>query len=224
MEHFLWLAREGLEREHCQVWNSLAAECADLEALEVFPALRQAYADGLVDPPVHGTVRARRGGGRTARSVAREDARCGTRRSLMSRRQHAGGVSSGLRLPTKTTSGTTPGKMKTTSSARRTSSGRSRIAHRQKSGAMRRVRAAAARNTRSAAGSRRRRAVRVMSRVVTFANASRSANNSLMDAAAVARRARMNVRVYSSLAADQGDARFWAALAVDETALECLGS
>ena len=50
VDHFLWLAREGLEREHSAVWDSLAAECADIEALEVFPAIRQAYTDDLVDP------------------------------------------------------------------------------------------------------------------------------------------------------------------------------
>ena len=46
---FLWLAREGLEREPSQVWNSLAAESADIEALAVFPELRRAYASGLID-------------------------------------------------------------------------------------------------------------------------------------------------------------------------------
>jgi hypothetical protein len=47
---FLWLAREGLEREPGEVWNTLAAESADIEALLVFPELRRAYADGLVEP------------------------------------------------------------------------------------------------------------------------------------------------------------------------------
>jgi hypothetical protein len=46
----LWLAQEGLEREPSQVWDSLAASSADIEAVEVFPHLRRAYADGLVDP------------------------------------------------------------------------------------------------------------------------------------------------------------------------------
>jgi hypothetical protein len=46
---FLWLAREGLEREPSQVWNSLAADSADIEALVLFPELRDAYADGLID-------------------------------------------------------------------------------------------------------------------------------------------------------------------------------
>jgi hypothetical protein len=50
----VWLAREGLEREPSQVWNSLAIECADIEALEVFPELRRAYADGLVEPEAMG--------------------------------------------------------------------------------------------------------------------------------------------------------------------------
>ena len=47
---FGWLAEKGLEREPSQVWNSLAVDCADLEALELFPALRRAYDAGLVDP------------------------------------------------------------------------------------------------------------------------------------------------------------------------------
>jgi len=36
---FLWLAREGLEREPSHVWNSLAAESADIEAVPLFPEL-----------------------------------------------------------------------------------------------------------------------------------------------------------------------------------------
>ncbi len=50
VEHFQWLAREGLERETSAVWDSLVAESADIEALSVFAELRRAYADGLVDP------------------------------------------------------------------------------------------------------------------------------------------------------------------------------
>lgn len=50
VEHFLWLAEEGLEREPNQVWDSLVAESADIEALVVFPALRRAYSEGLADP------------------------------------------------------------------------------------------------------------------------------------------------------------------------------
>jgi hypothetical protein len=45
----LWLAREGLEREPSHVWNSLAADSADIEALVLFPELRRAYADGLIE-------------------------------------------------------------------------------------------------------------------------------------------------------------------------------
>jgi hypothetical protein len=44
------LAEEGLEREPSQAWNSLASGSADIEALEVFPALRRAYGDHLVEP------------------------------------------------------------------------------------------------------------------------------------------------------------------------------
>ncbi len=50
VDYFLWLAREGLERESNQAWNSLAANCAHLEALPVFPELRRAYEQGLIDP------------------------------------------------------------------------------------------------------------------------------------------------------------------------------
>lgn len=45
----LWLTREGLEREPSQVWDSLAVDSADIEALEVFPEIRRAYAEGLAD-------------------------------------------------------------------------------------------------------------------------------------------------------------------------------
>lgn len=47
--YFLSLAREGLEREPGQVWNSLAADSADIEALPVFPELRLAYDEGLIE-------------------------------------------------------------------------------------------------------------------------------------------------------------------------------
>jgi hypothetical protein len=50
VEHFLWLASEGLEREPGMVWDSLAADSADVEAVEVFPELRRAYDEGLIDP------------------------------------------------------------------------------------------------------------------------------------------------------------------------------
>jgi hypothetical protein len=46
----LWLAREGLEREPGQVWNTLAADSADIEAVQLFPELRRAFADGLIEP------------------------------------------------------------------------------------------------------------------------------------------------------------------------------
>jgi hypothetical protein len=50
IECLLWLAREGLEREPSAVWDSLSADSADIEALEVFPELHRAYDDGLIDP------------------------------------------------------------------------------------------------------------------------------------------------------------------------------
>jgi hypothetical protein len=49
-DYFLWLAREGLEREPGQVWDSLASNAVDIEALSVFPELRRAYDERLVDP------------------------------------------------------------------------------------------------------------------------------------------------------------------------------
>ena len=51
---FLWLAQEGLERERSQAWGSLAVESADIEALSLFPELRRAYDDGLIDPLIMG--------------------------------------------------------------------------------------------------------------------------------------------------------------------------
>jgi len=44
------LLKGRLEREHSQVWNSLAACCADLCAEEVIDEIRRAYDEGLVDP------------------------------------------------------------------------------------------------------------------------------------------------------------------------------
>lgn len=49
VDMLLWLAREGLEREPGEVWNSLAVISADIEALPLFPELRRAYDDGLID-------------------------------------------------------------------------------------------------------------------------------------------------------------------------------
>jgi hypothetical protein len=54
LDYFAWLAREGLERQTSYVWGALAAESADIEALAVFPDLRQAYDEGLIDPQVIG--------------------------------------------------------------------------------------------------------------------------------------------------------------------------
>jgi hypothetical protein len=50
LEVFQWLAREGLERDPSHGWDVLANSCADIEAIELFPVLRRAYADGLIDP------------------------------------------------------------------------------------------------------------------------------------------------------------------------------
>jgi hypothetical protein len=49
VSYFVWLAREGLEREPSAAWGGLANECADIEALPVFPELHRAYDEGLID-------------------------------------------------------------------------------------------------------------------------------------------------------------------------------
>jgi hypothetical protein len=54
LEYFTWLAREGLEREPSYVWSALATESADIEALAVFPELRRAYDEDLIDPKTVG--------------------------------------------------------------------------------------------------------------------------------------------------------------------------
>ena len=54
VEYFAWLAHEGLEREPSYVWSALATESADIEALAVFPELRRAYDEGLIDPQTIG--------------------------------------------------------------------------------------------------------------------------------------------------------------------------
>jgi hypothetical protein len=54
VDYFGWLAREGLEREPSYVWSALATESADIEALPVFPELRRAYDEELIDPQAVG--------------------------------------------------------------------------------------------------------------------------------------------------------------------------
>jgi hypothetical protein len=54
VDYFTWLAREGLEREPSYVWSALATESADIEALAVFPELRRAYDEELIDPQTMG--------------------------------------------------------------------------------------------------------------------------------------------------------------------------
>ena len=48
--YFLWLAREGIERDFNYVWDNLASSPVDIEALQVFPELRRAYHEGLIEP------------------------------------------------------------------------------------------------------------------------------------------------------------------------------
>ncbi len=47
--YFLWLAREGLERDFSHVWDNLASSAVDIEAVQVFPELRRAYDEGLIE-------------------------------------------------------------------------------------------------------------------------------------------------------------------------------
>ena len=54
VDYFRWLASEGLEREPSYVWSALATESADIEALGVFPELRRAYDEELIDPQTVG--------------------------------------------------------------------------------------------------------------------------------------------------------------------------
>lgn len=54
LNYFGWLASEGLEREPSYVWSALATESADIEALIVFPELRRAYDEELIDPQTVG--------------------------------------------------------------------------------------------------------------------------------------------------------------------------
>jgi len=54
VDYFRWLASEGLEREPSYVWSALATESADIEALAVFPELRRAYDEELIDPQTVG--------------------------------------------------------------------------------------------------------------------------------------------------------------------------
>jgi len=49
-EYFQWLADEGLERRPAHPWDALCGACADMAAVQVFPALRRAYAEELADP------------------------------------------------------------------------------------------------------------------------------------------------------------------------------
>jgi hypothetical protein len=49
VDRLRWLVREGLEREPSAAWDSLVASSADIEAVELFSDLRQAYDDGLID-------------------------------------------------------------------------------------------------------------------------------------------------------------------------------
>jgi hypothetical protein len=49
VSYFVWLATAGLERRPGQAWNTLALESVEIEAFEVFPALRAAYDEDLIE-------------------------------------------------------------------------------------------------------------------------------------------------------------------------------
>jgi hypothetical protein len=49
VEHLAWLAREGLPRTPDAVWETLAGQCVDIEAIPVFGDLRRAIDEGLID-------------------------------------------------------------------------------------------------------------------------------------------------------------------------------
>ena len=55
-DYFLWLAREGLEREPGFTWDALTCSCADIECIDVFPELRLAYDEGLVGENMMGRL------------------------------------------------------------------------------------------------------------------------------------------------------------------------
>jgi hypothetical protein len=50
--YFRELFQGGLKREHSYAWDGLICSCADLPAPELLQEVRQAYADGLVNPGV----------------------------------------------------------------------------------------------------------------------------------------------------------------------------
>jgi len=51
-EYFHWLATEGLERQPDYVWTGFACSCMDLEMIEMFPELRRAYKEGLIEEDI----------------------------------------------------------------------------------------------------------------------------------------------------------------------------
>jgi len=49
IDRLRWLVREGLEREPSAVWDSVAADSVDIEAVELLSDVAQAFDDGLID-------------------------------------------------------------------------------------------------------------------------------------------------------------------------------
>lgn len=49
-QYYATMAREGLERKPSSVWSDLARACVGMEFVSVFPELRRAGQEGLIDP------------------------------------------------------------------------------------------------------------------------------------------------------------------------------
>jgi hypothetical protein len=50
--YYRWLLEEGLDADWPGAWDAVACACADIEAIELFPFLRGAYEEDLLDPGV----------------------------------------------------------------------------------------------------------------------------------------------------------------------------
>jgi hypothetical protein len=52
VDYYRWLLEKGLDAEWPGAWDAVACACADIEAIELFPFLREAYEEELLDPDV----------------------------------------------------------------------------------------------------------------------------------------------------------------------------
>ena len=153
------------EREPGQVWDSLAADCADIEAMELLPELRRAFDEGLIDPQFMSGPRSIRWKPHgLARGFGVRDS--ATRRSMTSSRRPRGGIAARvtLRLLITGTASRTTTRSRTSSNHGRSSWNRqfkNPIAPRRRSDATSPAPAVAARSTRSATEDSRRGTARV---------------------------------------------------------------